>query len=966
MSKDKDTSDKSGSDDTYFEPEDREDVHNGSTAESTKPTENTAPVDVVNVVEPKCKSKHKNKRKDKPETKDNKPPDSTLKKKIKKVVKITLLTVSAVIVIGITVVCVKYGKYVVQARDNAVKKEALITDKTFRRAGYTEIYASDGKEIAKFASKEYYYKSLGDISPNIQHGFIAVEDQDFLKHGGISIKGLARATYIMVKNHGKATQGGSTITQQLVKNVFLNQDRTVSRKLEEIFLAMTVEKRFTKNQVLEFYLNNIYFGNGCYGIESASQHYFSKPSINLTVAESATLCALPNNPTIYNPQVHPENVIVRRNLILKDLLGQKYITQKEYDTALKNQLVLRIKKTETQEENYETSYAIDCTTRQLMGDSGFQFRYSFTDEKDRQAYTSDYKEVYSEYDKKIRSGGYQIYTDIDINKQKMLQQSVDSGLSAFTDTDAKTGKYKMQGAAVTIDNNTGMVCAIVGGRGESDTFNRAFLAYRQPGSSIKPLVVYTPAMEKGYHPLSHLVDQELPQDIKNSENKFFGDVTMRYAIEMSLNTVPFQLLQRIGTRYGVSFLEKLQFSKIHYQDYNPIVAIGGFTEGCSPIEQAGGYAALERKGFYTQPTCVKKVVYFGMDNLYERKEDKEAVYSPETSYMMTDILKGVISTDYGTGKDQKIAGQIVAGKTGTTSDCKDGWFCGYSAYYTTAVWCGYDTPTYVDNLYGATYPGTIWKSIMTQIHAGLPSKDFEKPSGIVTKNINGNGEITDKNTSLTDMFSEPILDEQSKEEDKRKQELELKQREEWVRQEPVREKSAEAAVKAYEAVQYTSKDTFVVNDNVYDSAVATLIVIDNKDIAKKLQDRLDIHKNAIAPVRKALKDAMDKEEEKSATEDAQRRAFAEEANKEARDDADKKYKEYQSQAQKSSELREQQSEISASSAVQILEALSPANNPDSVNKAIADAQNAVSKVTNSTKYNDLNTRLNNKIKDLGK
>jgi penicillin-binding protein 1A len=227
---------------------------------------------------------------------------------------------------------------------------------------------------------------------------------------------------------------------------------------------------------------------------------------------------------------------------------------------------------------------------------------------------------------------------------------------------------------------------------------------------------------------------------------------------MSLNTVAYQVLTNIKPSTGLAYLGNMQYAGIYPEDNNAVASIGGFTEGVSPVEQAGGYHALVNGGYYTQPSCVTSVDYLEQNTIYQNNQAGKQVYSPEAAYMMTDILKGVISTDYGTGHNLRIPGQIVAGKTGTTEESKDGWFCGYSAYYTTVVWSGYDTPAAVDNLFGSSYPGHIWLDYMTKIHEDLPELDFPKPPGIVFKNIDEQNNPTDIDTGRQDMFSERYLE----------------------------------------------------------------------------------------------------------------------------------------------------------------------------------------------------------------
>ena len=680
--------------------------------------------------------------------------------RIKRIFRVLLIVSMAMLVLMTCVlggVYLKYKTAIDSARKDAIAKERSITDTTFKRAGSTVIFDKDNQQIAKISNNTYKYISLSEISPYVPQGYIAVEDKNFMSEGGIDYIATVKATALYIKNGGKATVGGSTLTQQVVKNVLLTQDRTVSRKLTEILLSRELAKRYTKTQILEFYVNNCYYGEGCYGIESAAQYFFSESASKLTLAEAATLCGMSNSPSLFNPITNLKKATQRRNVVLYAMLEQGKITQSQYDQAKKSVLKLTIQKPTATAENYMTSYAIDCTARALMEQDGFKFQYIFNTDAERKAYETKYKEAYFQHDKDIRSGGYTIHTSLDVAKQNSLQSALDKGLSDFTYVDPANKKYGMQGAAVSIDNKTGYVVAIVGGRGDTDIFNRAFLSFRQPGSSIKPVLDYTPAFELGYHPMSMITDQYIPNGPKNDENRFYGPVTIRWATEMSLNTVAYQVLTKIKPLTGLAYLGEMKYAGIRPEDNNPIASIGGFTEGVSPVEQAGGYYTLANGGHYFEPSCVTSVDYLQQDTVYKNNRQGKQVYSPESAYMMTDILKGVISTDYGTGHNLKIKGQIVAGKTGTTESSKDGWFCGYSAYYTTVVWGGYDNPTTVDNLFGSSYPGHIWLDYMTQIHVGLPKIDFPRPPGIVFKNIDWQGNPTDLNTGRQDMFSEPYL-----------------------------------------------------------------------------------------------------------------------------------------------------------------------------------------------------------------
>lgn len=619
------------------------------------------------------------------------------------------------------------------AREEASDKIAGINDNTFIKLSPTVIYDKDGKQIATLSSSTYTYTEYKDIPDLVKEAFIATEDKDFYKNNGISIRGMGRAMISFIENKGRITQGGSTITQQLVKNVLLTQDRTWSRKLTEILVSLQLNNMYSKEQILEYYLNNINFGNGAYSIASAAHTYFNKSLDKLNLAEITFLAAIPNNPTYYNPLKYYSHVKDRQHLMLYNLKEQNYISEDQYQKALNTKVVLNYQPYKGTAENYMTSYAVDCAVRALMKNDNFGFQYEFSTDAERNSYEDNYNEVYADYEKKVWTGGYKIYTGFDVKLQNELQSSLDNGLAKFKSTDSKTGLYKMQGAAVCIDNSTGEVVAAVGGRSQSNAtnyFNRAFSAVRQPGSSIKPILVYAPAFDEGYTPDSTMVDQYIENGPKNDENTFFGKVTLRYATELSLNTVAYQLLQKETTQYALSYLYKMNFAHIVTEDNNPIIGIGGFTYGVTPVEMAGAYSALARGGEFIAPTCVNKILDENQDTIYQNPMTARRIYKEDSAYYMTDVLKGVLTKSWATGYGLALDNMPAAGKTGTTSSSKDGWFAGYTPYLTTVVWTGYDTPTATSDIYGATYPGHIWQNFMNKANNGLKSKDFDVPSDI--------------------------------------------------------------------------------------------------------------------------------------------------------------------------------------------------------------------------------------------
>lgn len=657
----------------------------------------------------------------------------TKKKKEKKkkpkrpVLKGFLIILGTIIVLSLLFLILNF-KNIKNFYDTSVEKINDISYQTFLSKMPTVIYDKNGKVIREFGQSDYKYINFKDIKPEISHAFVAIEDERFFEHNGVDLKALSRAALNLVKHKGQITQGGSTITQQLVKNTVLTHEQSFKRKFEEIIIASKLEDLYSKEQILEFYLNNIYFGNGNYGIETASENYFSKPSKDLTLSECAFLAAIPNNPTYYDPINNINNTLERRNLILDKMLEQNYITKEQYEEAIKEKIKLNLKpKEEYQPEGYMTTYAMDCTIRELMAKNGFQFKTQFKTNEERQAYFDNFDTLYQETNAHVRKGGYKIYTSLDPEKQKILQQALDDNLAMYSETNMEDGLYTIQGAAVSIDNATGDVVAIVGGRTQEDvynTFNRGYLAVRQPGSAIKPLVAYTPAFERGYTGYSMVNDKAINKGPSNWDKTYRGNVSIEYATEISINTIPFNLVNEIGTETALDYLRKMNFKYIMPSDNTPIVAVGGFTKGVTPVELAGAYSTLAREGSYIKTTCIEKIQNYDNETLYENKHNKVPVYNNLAADEMTSVLKGVLTKPYATGYGLALDKMPSAGKTGTTDADKDSWFCGYTPYYTTVVYIGADTPQTIPSSPRGSVPGLIWKNYMTKIHENLPPKDF--------------------------------------------------------------------------------------------------------------------------------------------------------------------------------------------------------------------------------------------------
>ena len=616
-----------------------------------------------------------------------------------------------------------YGKQVEKLRQEAVRLVRQSDVNTFKANQTSIVYASDGSVISTLkGEKDSYYVSIEEMPVDAVTAIVSIEDKKFFRHHGIDYRALLRAVKAMVQN-GEVKQGGSTITMQLARNIFLSQEKTWQRKVEEMYIATELENKYSKNQILEFYLNNIYFGNGYYGIQSAARGYFDRDVESLSLSQIAFLCAIPNNPTLYDPVTNKDNTVSRRDRILKNMLDDGKISQMDYAQAVAEQITLNRPQALAKNDYVET-YTYYCATRALMEQQGFVFHEDFKTDEEQQAYEDTYSALYSECQKKLYTGGYRIYTSIDLSLQDGLQQSVNDTLSGYTGVNDE-GVYELQASAVCIDNDNGYVRAIVGGRSQEFpgyTLNRAYQSFRQPGSAIKPLTVYTPSFEQNYTPDSIVTDEPIEDGPRNANGTYLGEITVRTAVEKSVNTIAWKLYDQLTPDKGLSYLKAMNFSRISPSDYRLATALGGFTNGVSALEMASGFATIENDGYYRTPTCIVKIEDGNGTVLYNSGQNPVLIYKKNAARMMTDVLKGVITN--GTGKGLDLGDMPCAGKTGTTNDQKDGWFVGYTRYYTTSVWVGYDMPKKLQGLMGNTYPGKIWQSFMSKAHEGLEPLEF--------------------------------------------------------------------------------------------------------------------------------------------------------------------------------------------------------------------------------------------------
>lgn len=671
-------------------------------------------------------------------------------------IKVILFLFLGVMVLGCLaggIVFLKYQDDILSCKEKADAIMAQTARTDFTQPVDTRIYDSSGNLIGSINSGHYEYVPISGISENLQNAYIAQEDRRFYKHHGIDYIGLLRAGMVLIKNKGTITQGGSTITQQVIKNTYLTQERTFRRKLTEFFAAPQMEEKYTKADIMEFYCNTNFYANRCYGVAEASRYYFDKEAKDLTIWEAATLAGLSNNPSRYDPVAHPEASKTKRDKVIDNMALCELITEAERDYAKSQPLTVAKVYEPGMADNYQTSYAIHCAALELMKNDGFAFQYVFSNQAAYDTYKQEYQELYQSKSDMLRNGGFEIHTSLDSNLQPALQAAVDKRLEGFTELQ-ENGKLALQGAAVCIDNRTGYVVAICGGRGTEDEYNRGFLSKRQPGSTIKPLIDYAPAFESGYYYPSRMVDDHLfDKGPKNSGGKYYGNISVREALNRSLNTVAWQVLGDIGVDVGIHYLGRMHFAGISYLDNGNIsMSIGGFTEGARVVDMAKGYSVLANKGMYSNNTCITSIISQYDGEVFNSAQPDERIFTEDTAYMITDVLKGTLEKPYGTGYGLGLS-VPAAGKTGTTNSNKDTWFCGYTKYYTTAVWVGYDTPKAMPGVYGKTYAGKIWQDFMAGIHEGLPALDWDMPSTVSLCSVDSRGEKATYETGTKDLFS---------------------------------------------------------------------------------------------------------------------------------------------------------------------------------------------------------------------
>lgn len=720
----------------------------------------------------------------------------------------------AVIIVFTLILCVVFS--VVGIVRGLTDSAPDINEENIMPDGYPSIiYDANGKKVQKLmginANREY--KKITDIPECVQNAFVAIEDARFYKHSGVDLQGILRAVFSALSDE-KMTQGASTITQQLLKNqVFGGGNEKsffgkVSRKIQEQSLAIKLESTIDKKKILEYYLNTINLGQNTMGVETASKRYFGKSVSKLTVSEAAVLAGITQNPTEYNPITEQQNNEAKRKIILKNMLDQEYITEDEYEEALGDDVYSRIqdinKEKRTSSYGDINSYYVDAVIENVVSDLKQKLGYTET-----QAYNAIYREglkIYTCQDQSLQK----ICDDV-INNDKYYQKNTKSYLSyqlkvkksdgeteLYTEGDVrafindahkkrisfyfkkrkKAEKYiKMfkkknldkhdkilsesinlikqpQASFVLMEQSTGKVRAIVGGRGEKTanrTLNRASSSKRQPGSTFKVLSTYLPALDTSGFTLANVMD-DAPYKYPGTNKRvkdwdssgYKGLTSLRQGIVDSVNIVTVKTFQKVTPQTGFDYLLNLGFTTLVdrretsdgqiYSDIQLPTALGGLTDGVTNVELTAAYAAIANGGTYIKPVYYTKIVDSKGNVLLQNSKSGKKVMKNTTAWLLTDAMKDVIKR--GTGKKAafKKIKMPQAGKTGTTSDNTDFWFEGYTPYYTAGIWLGYDS---MFTQMSGSASKIMWRDIMEKVHKvkKLKNKNFKKPEDIITRKI---------------------------------------------------------------------------------------------------------------------------------------------------------------------------------------------------------------------------------------
>jgi len=554
----------------------------------------------------------------------------------------------------------------------------------------TIIYSSDNKILGRLYKENRIYVPLYKISPYLQQAVVVSEDKEFYTHSGVSIRGLIRAIIVDLL-HLEKKQGGSTITQQVAELLFLSPERTINKKIKKIYIAIKLEKFFTKQQILEMYLNLIYWGHGTYGAEAASQYYFGKSASELTIPEAALLAGIIPAPENLSPYKNPEKALALRNIVIEKLYQEGYINQSEYEKAIKAPLKV-IKRDNNSSTQNIAPYFFDYVLKELINKFGKDMVYS---------------------------GGLKVYTTLDTNLQRYAESSLQKIINEYGK------KYKVsQGALLAIDPNTGYIKAWVGGIDYSKSqFDRVSMAVRQPGSAFKPFV-YLTALQKGFQPYDLIEEREVTYTFnkkewkpKNYDVKLHGTVTLQEALENSYNIATILLLEEIGVGEVIRNARRLGIES----PLEPSLALALGTSGVTLYELVRAYCSFANGGNRVTPIAILRVEDSKGNIIYNSTPEIVPVIEKDVVATLVKMMKRVITN--GTGKRANI-GRPAAGKTGTTDDYRDAWFIGFTPDLCAGVWMGNDDYTPTNKVPGGLLPAMTWKEFMQNALKDVPPREF--------------------------------------------------------------------------------------------------------------------------------------------------------------------------------------------------------------------------------------------------
>lgn len=579
----------------------------------------------------------------------------------------------AVAIAGLLLLSLGYAYFTLPRTDNL---------ETLPMKAATQVFDINGQLIAKLFEENRIVVPISSVSSYVPAAIVANEDVRFYHHIGVDPIGILRAVWVNVRSRGVA-EGGSTITQQLARDLFLTQERTLGRKLKEALLAMVIESRFSKQEILQAYLNQVYFGEGAYGIEAAAQVYYGKHASELSLAESAMLAGLPRGPHFFSPYTDSRAALARRGEVLAGMVKAGVISQQDADAAQRQPVAPAGKKKRT----VQASYFLDYVAHDLAGHYGAV---------------------------RVYRGGLKVYTTLDIK----IQQAAEAVLGDH------------QGAVLALDPRNGQIRAMVGGRKyEESQINRVLTEVRQPGSAFKP-IVYAVALNKGQTANTLIVDEKInlggysPQ---NYDQKYRGPVTLKKAVRWSVNVAAVKTAQQVGMDSVLALAKDLGITTLVPADNNLAAALGGLTEGVNLLELCTAYTAFANGGIISKPVAVIKVLDENGQLLEEARLDQRGVLQPEVAYILTDILRGVLLD--GTGTPANI-GRPAAGKTGTTDNYETAWFVGYTPELLAGIYIGNDNRTPVG--ISGTEVSALWGQMMDKALTGTKAIEFAAPADIVT------------------------------------------------------------------------------------------------------------------------------------------------------------------------------------------------------------------------------------------